>query len=55
MLRPSTRATWNPNVTIRVAYTAAEPSVRTHATSSARTMAQRREAVDGLRGGPSGG
>ncbi len=50
MLWPSTRATWNPNVTMRVAYTAADPSVRTQATSSARTMAQRREAADGRRG-----
>src|SRR5262245_57647509 len=34
MLWPSTRATWNPNVTMRTAYTADDASVFTHATIS---------------------
>ena len=54
MLWPSTRATWKPNVTMRVAYTAAAPSVRTQATSSARTMAQRREDLDARGAGGTG-
>src|SRR5262245_40388999 len=39
MLWPSTRATWNPKVTMRVAYTAAGASVFSHATSSSTTRA----------------
>jgi hypothetical protein len=34
MLRPSTRATWNPNVTMSVAYTAADSRVWTPDTTS---------------------
>src|SRR5262245_26002667 len=34
MLWPSTRATWKPNVTMSVAYTAADASVFSHATTS---------------------
>ena len=34
MLWPSTRATWNPNVTMSVAYTAADASVFNQATTS---------------------
>src|SRR5919109_2449711 len=37
MLCPSTRATWNPNVTMSVAYTAAEASVFSQATTSSAT------------------
>jgi hypothetical protein len=41
MLRPSTRATWNRNVTMRTAYTAADTRVFNHATSSSFTCARR--------------
>ncbi len=41
MLWPSTRATWNPKVTIRTAYTAADTSVLTQAISSSFTCASR--------------
>lgn len=37
MLWPSTRATWKPNVTMSVAYTAADVSVLSHASSSSPT------------------
>src|SRR3954468_6993240 len=40
MLRPSTRATWKPNVTMSVAYTAAETSVFSPATTSWPARAQ---------------
>ena len=40
MLWPSTRATWKPNVTMSVAYTAAETTVFIQATSSSPTRAK---------------
>src|SRR5688572_23828870 len=43
MLCPSTRATWNPKVTMSVAYTAAEASVFSHATISSTTRSIRSE------------
>ena len=43
MLCPSTRATWNPNVTMSVAYTAAEASVFSHAMISSTTRSIRSE------------
>ena len=43
MLCPSTRATWNPNVTMSVAYTAAEASVFSHAMISSTTRSMRSE------------
>src|SRR5919108_4421886 len=46
MLWPSTRATWKPNVTINVAYTAAEARVFTHATNSSRHSSRRRIITD---------
>src|SRR5829696_3126454 len=42
MLWPSTRATWNPNVTMSVAYTAADASVFTQATNSSRQTSRRK-------------
>src|SRR5262245_36220828 len=45
MLWPSTRATWNTNVTMRMAYTAAETSVLTQATSSSFSCVRRSAAV----------
>src|SRR5688572_26511424 len=47
MLRPSTRATWNPNVTMMVAYTAADSRVCAPATSS---LATRRHVLPGSDG-----
>src|SRR5512139_355167 len=59
MLWPSTRATWKPKVTIRVAYTAADASVFTQATNSSFQMSSvlraGSAAMDGAAGTGGGG
>src|SRR3954452_18784656 len=53
MLRPSTRATWKPNVTMSVAYTAADTRVFSPATTSwpARAQAEGPGGTAGTAGG----